>query len=410
MNSVTLRQSSLGIISIFLVITILFYKTLNTYFVQDDFFLLLISKLYTLNDLFNFFLPRYDTVWYRPLSSQVFFGFGQLIFGYQPFLYHVVVFLTHLLTTYAIYYFFLSEYNIKTVAVLSALLYGIHNIHTVSLSWLAAFSFISAPLFIVLAFIFYKKKNLFISLVFYILGLLTSEVVIIYFFLLVVDSFSNKALKKSTLLMFSIPIIVIIFARFLFFPTTQKSQLYLFSFSPHFLSNLKFYIIRLVGIPMLVDEMPHLLKNFTFTMGVIILLALLMGLIRLCKYRMPIKILVYWSGVAFMGMIPFLLMPNHIAPHYLSFSLIGFVIVIAWLIFHGSLFFPVYIQKIYLGIIIGTFILLQIISINWTLQTHEIFRRAELSRRLIAEKTYDHKIGSEEYFSLGAGSAEEIFK
>ena len=56
------------------------------------------------------------------------------------------------------------------------------------------------------------------------------------------------------------------------------------------------------------------------------------------------------------------------------------------------------------------FLLIQGIGIFWTYNTHWIFQRAILAKTLVEKKSYFHEVGSEEYFSLGANTAAEVYK
>lgn len=109
--------------------------------------------------------------------------------------------------------------------------------------------------------------------------------------------------------------------------------------------------------------------------------------------------------VWFAMLVPFLFLTNHVSPHYLSFAWVGGAAVTA-IGFEemGKGHFKIY----FLGIL--AFLLLQFVGSRWTYQTHWIFQRAEMAKRLVGENYLLHPVGSEEYFSLGAGAAAEVFK
>src|SRR3989338_10640602 len=70
----------------------LFYPSLNYYFFQDDWFVLNWVKT---GDFLSFFKFRVDTIYWRPLSMQLFFWIGKSIFGLNPIGYHLISFTIH---------------------------------------------------------------------------------------------------------------------------------------------------------------------------------------------------------------------------------------------------------------------------------------------------------------------------
>lgn len=404
---------SILIFCVLILTSLVYLKTLFVYFVQDDFFLLLISSPHSFSDFMNFFIPRSDTVWYRPLSSQVFFGIGQILFKFNPVPYHALTLLTHMLTVFFIYKSSSIFGEKKPVGLVAALFYGIQSAHTVSLSWLAAFSFILGPLFLLLSLTAYVKNKQFSSILFYFLGLLATEVSVIFVLWLVgfILFFKQFKFDWKLLMVYVVLGISLFWLRLSVFPSGQTIDLYAVSITPAFFSTLKFYLIRLVGFPMLIDEMPILLKTLTYILGSVFTGGIILGvwskIYKLKNFTTSFK---FWFFISLIGLSPFLLLSNHIAPHYLSFSLLGAAYVFSTLILEGAAFIPIRLKTVYLGIIVIAFVIWQFIGIEWTFQTHWIFRRADLAKKLVQEKKFEQPVGSEEYFALGAESAQSLFK
>ncbi len=59
--------------------------TLGYYFLQDDFYLLLIGKASSIKDFLSFFAVQEGLIAYRPLSDQIYYYLLQTIFSLNPF-------------------------------------------------------------------------------------------------------------------------------------------------------------------------------------------------------------------------------------------------------------------------------------------------------------------------------------
>ena len=384
----------------------MFFPSLQTFLVQDDFWLLMISKVVSFRDAFILFLPRLDVVWYRPISSQMFFAVGQWWFGFNPLPYHVIVFLTHLLSAWFLYQLLIALKLSRGVGWLSALIYATHQIHTVSLSWLSAYSFILGPLLVVLTILLFLRENYGWAFIIGVICVMTNEVgLLMPFYLLPIIYFypSRKQIKNWQLV---IPYILvsalIVFLRKVVFPTSIVTKLYQADISANTVSTVKFYALRLLGVPLLYNDMPARLQIF-----ILLLVGLLTGVLawNLVKTwnqeKRTLLLLVYFSGL---GLLPFMILPNHLAPHYLSFSLAGFSVILA-----TSMQRVLNIHKWIYFVSIGIFLLLQLLGSQWTYSTHWLFTRAELAKKLIFEGNLDHQVGTEEYYALGANAANNIF-
>ncbi len=383
-----------------------FFPSLLTFFVQDDFWLLSISHIKTAGDFFNFFIPLSDAVWYRPLSSQVFFFIGRTVFGLNPLPYHVVVLITHIGTSFILYKWIKKMTNNEQVSMFSALVYGTHQVHTISLSWLAAYSFVLGPFFLALTLFFFTSKKYVLAFFAYLLGLLSSEVLIITPLILLLYFLiykKNTSIKFVLLFIFSAVLLVLL--RFYFFPSQQNTPLYSVTFSSHIFETIKFYFLRLIGVPLFINGMDPGLKLFVSGLSVILFVGTLIGFVR-NRSRVS-KQVVLWFGIYLLAIAPFLLLPFHVSPHYLSFALIGAAPLFSYYLLLAS---SIRLKKAYLMIAIGSFLLLNFAGTQWVYQTHWVFRRADIAKQLILHKNFIYPPGSEEYFSLGANAASKVFE
>ncbi len=105
-------------------------------------------------------------------------------------------------------------------------------------------------------------------------------------------------------------------------------------------------------------------------------------------------------------LLPFLLLPNHQAPYYVSFSLIGFSMILGCLL---SNLLSTKLNSILFYLSVIFYLSIQSISIYYTYTTHWIIRRAVVSEYLVKNGIYYAPIGTEEYYALGANMAEKLY-
>jgi len=383
-----------------------FFSSLFTYFAQDDFFLLSVSKAANLNNLFEFFIPRPDVVWYRPLSSQVFFFTARLLFGLQPFFYHLIVFVTHATVIIFLYKLLLRFGLNNKLSFVSALAYGIHQIHVVSLSWLATYSFVLGPLFLVLLLYYSNLFRYKQSLLVYFAGMLTTEFFIVFMPLYTWNEFIYTGkINKIKSFSFAAVSAFILYLRFVAFPTQFSSDLYKFALANEIFPTLKFYLFRIFGIPLLYDILPLILQLVSFISVILCVGFVLVGIYQSYTSKLTIPKWVWLTGgTSLVSLFPFMLLTSHVAPHYLSFTLITLLPIFSWFISRARL-----INVRVWTIVFMAFLFSNTIGIIWTYQTHWIFRRAKLAEKLVQQQNFIHPVGSEEYVSLGANSAAQDF-
>lgn len=405
-----LRRDFLFLFFLFFTVSFFFGKSLVMFFAQDDFWLLSISQLENPVELFTFLIPRADAVWYRPLSSQFFFYISNLLFGLKPFGYHVVVLVTHAVTAFVIYKFISELSKNIQMGYIAAYLYVIHQVHTVSVSWLAAYSFIISPLFLMLMILSYSKRRFKNAFFFYLLAVLSHEVAIvgIGFLWLYQRIFQGKN-NWLHIILYILPGVGTLILRFKFFPTEITTNAYSISLGSDLFLTLKFYLLRIINVPWFIDGMSNFVKLSSVILIGVFLLYLIWGIKNIYQSQSNKRIL-FFGGIGCLGLLPFLLYPNHLSPHYLSFSLLGGAPLFAEIVFIGISRLNQKVRFQILVFFIAVYTLLQYIGSQWTYQSHWIFKRAKLAQELVAKRELVHPIGSESYFSLGAGSAQKVYE
>ena len=166
------------LIAIFLVIglsLLLYYPSINYYFLQDDWFVL---NWVRSNNLLSFFEFRTDIIYWRPLSMPLFFWIGKILFGLNPFGFHVISFILHflnilLLSTIS----YLLFKNIKA-ALLSGFLFATASFHFMTLSWLSLTWNVIGLFFFQIAIVFYLQYRNKISYIKY-YGIIIFSIILI---------------------------------------------------------------------------------------------------------------------------------------------------------------------------------------------------------------------------------------
>lgn len=245
---------------IFIAVTALFWPSFFSYFFQDDWFSLSISRAKNPAEFVNFFLPRSDVIYYRPLGMQVPFFLVQSIFGLQPFPFRLATLFIHFLNGYLVYrllFFFVKE---KRLSEVGAFLYLTSATHMIVFFWAATFAFVLGPLFYFLCFWWFLIGKHRLSLVAFILGLLTNELVITLPMILLVGTWAKlvKQKKWRLLMPYFITAAVYVVVRFVTrFPTSGGYTL-LTSVHQLFL-NLRNYVLWSLNWP---DEIHNQFVSF----------------------------------------------------------------------------------------------------------------------------------------------------
>ncbi|KKP63201.1 MAG: hypothetical protein UR56_C0001G0008 [Candidatus Roizmanbacteria bacterium GW2011_GWC2_34_23] len=178
--------------------TFLFKNAFSTYFLNDDFFFLKITRINSFSQFVNFFSPirQYS---YKPVSTEVFYFLIHL-FNENIFIAHLLGFFVFYIGIYYLYkiIFFLSKN--KILAYLTTGFYAINFTHVFQLYYLGTFQ--EVFLFTFLAISFYKLltgKNT-QAIIFFILALLSKETAVLFVpFLIIFKLFVNKKISWKKL-------------------------------------------------------------------------------------------------------------------------------------------------------------------------------------------------------------------
>ena len=373
-------KSKLPLIILLVAIFLFYSPLLFLNFIQDDFFCLLISKTNNLKDFFVFFTPEHSFItshytFYRPLTTQFYFGVMQKIFGLQPFFFHFASLLVHLLNVFLVYKLaklFFPKAG-RLLPLLSAFIYGSSQNHIVAIGWASNMQELGVTTFILLSTIFYRKNFIFYSLIFFILALLSKETAITLPLLLF---FINPKPKK--LIPFGLILAYYLFVHFIKFRFTETEN-YQLIVNFQALNTLKWYIWWGIGLPeMFMDYIgprfsivPNLWRFF-FKESVAIFS--LFGLLSLTLITSAItkikKFSFFFLAFYLIFLLPIIFFPQNKYPYHQTTALAGFSIFLACFLASS--------KKYLIVSFVLFFGLLQIFSRNLTLQTNPMIQRSKL--------------------------------
>lgn len=335
---------------IVILVLLIYFPSLNYYFLQDDWYVL--NKV-SQEPLSKFFIPRSDVIYYRPVGMHLYFYLSKLLFGLNNFAFHLTVFFFHIANTLLLFYILYTLFKDKLSAVLGSLIYGTSSIHFMTLSWLALSWNVFGVFFILISFIFYiKKKDKSIykifTFLFFLLALLATEFALIYpFFLMIFSHFFREEsisilIKKNKTLFLSMILLGVTYLilRFYIYPIPIKGE-YQIVIGLSSVKTLFWYLLWIFNIP---EELKYqtifsqlrvtqtLINDGTEFLLPTIVAPVLSALSFICMLFLFKKNMYLLVGSLFIFvsfLFPVLFLPAHTYPYYLTLPLIGLVLLIS---------------------------------------------------------------------------------
>lgn len=413
----------------FLLILLLFlsiyYPALSNFFSQDDFLLLSASEAKNFKDLLLFFRPLDDAVFYRPISMQLFFYLGKRFFDLNPFGFHLIGFLFHILNIFLTFRLIKILTKNQDVSLVVAFCFGVSSTHFMSLFWICEFSLILSTFFALFSLIYYlQKKNTFFVF-FFLLALLSNEIVAgLPFIILSYNFIFHKKGEFKKILLPTIFIFLFFLLRFVLFPTSLGKFYALRISIKQLFSSLRWYSLRAISLPELIKDYltsEDILKINLLSALVFLSLGFLIPTILAFKQKKySLRIMVFGIFWFILGLLPVLFMPQHLLSSYLTFSLPGFLL---FLLSNLNLKKPS--QKICVFISLAAFYLSSLTSVFFLQKKHWIVYRAKIAEvnlknlkknypilennRIIYFTNSKPKASSELYMAMGGDSAVKLF-
>lgn len=387
---------------------LLFKNSFFTYFFQDDWFLLAISKIKAVGDFLHFFIPRFDVQFYRPLSHEIFYFIGQHLFGLNPLGFHAVAwifFIANIILVWKLSKIFLAD---KKLSLLFAFLYATSAIHYNSLFWIINFSYILVGFWYFAGFLIFVKsgnsgRTNFLLNVIFILGLLSNEFMITFpaILFIYILLFKSRHLRKYFPLLTGLVVIVLfyLFVRLFIFKPSYGT--YQFVFNKSVISSYRFFVLFFLNWPeTMKDQMitfyrvnGRFLQTFSSEFyifltnlalfAIVFILLPVISFIANAKYKLFIfkkyKELFFALLWFLINLLPIIFIPSHISPHQGTIAFWGFLLLF-FVMFDGALR---YLNK-YLSVILIISIIISWVVSSYTAiilndKIHWIKRRSDLA-------------------------------
>ncbi len=167
-------------IRLILIISFLAYSNtfFNSFLWDDKEMIVKNREIKSLKNIPGFFVPQPDEP-YRPLRK-VLYSVNYFFFGLRPGLYHMVNAGLHTANVLMFYLVVLLIFKNKGMALLAALIFGVNPAWNEAVVWIKNCAGLLAALLFLLAFYFYVKKKLRLSLLFFITALFTKEIALTF--------------------------------------------------------------------------------------------------------------------------------------------------------------------------------------------------------------------------------------
>ncbi|MDP2907626.1 MAG: hypothetical protein Q8O03_06810, partial [Nanoarchaeota archaeon] len=131
---------------------------------------------------------------YRPVR-EVFYAISYKLWGLNPLGYHLNSLIIHILASILVYKIAMQIFKKESTALVSALFFAAHPLHTESVAFITASFDIIGIVFVLAAFFLYVTERKFLSNVFFLLAAFTYELTLTLPLLLVLYDFCFKKIK-----------------------------------------------------------------------------------------------------------------------------------------------------------------------------------------------------------------------
>lgn len=248
-------QNPVFFIFLFAYILLIFKPAFSINFFQDDYFFLKISRANSIVDFLRFYSPFHEYS-YKPLATESFYFLFHLL-NYNIVLGHFIVFITFFVGLVFLYKIIKQLFNSELLSKLTVFLYASSLVHVFQLYWFATFQEICVFVFLSITFYSFLKKHFILSMVFFVMALLSKETAILFvpflfLFVFVQSKGDINKIRKHSITLSGYTLIA-----FLFWLTFSYSLNYVMSldnykiaFNPKLLiNNAVWYWLWSIGYP-----------------------------------------------------------------------------------------------------------------------------------------------------------------
>ncbi len=376
---------------------ITFKSSFSAYFFQDDWFSLSISRVTNIAQIFKFFIPRSDVIYYRPLGMQIPFAVSQFIFGLNPLPFHIVTFIIHLLNGLLVYFLIKELLSNKNIAIFGTFLYLISATHGIIFYWSATFAFVLAPFFYFSSVLLYFRKHILISIVLFVMGLLSNELLISLPVLLLIYELVLGKREFKKLAIYFILTFAYLVMRWQYLPNVQQGDYQLQLGFKQLLLNLRDYCLWALNWPNEIHNQfsSFLLLNLTFMKNflfqittwmintLLVLFVIGLSLLNFIRNSTSRHIMIFGGMWFVIGLMPVLFFSQHAFSYYVPVALVGLIVVLGSSVANLSKTInPV--QYIILLLFIGSGLYAaSLLTMEFDYYTHWAPRRSQLSQKFI---------------------------
>ncbi|PIP33127.1 hypothetical protein COV53_04505 [Candidatus Gottesmanbacteria bacterium CG11_big_fil_rev_8_21_14_0_20_37_11] len=354
-------------INIFLIVFfcfILFFPGFTTYFYQDDFIHLSYSQSFRqIVESFNI-LNKASYPYYRPISTQLYFYIGKLIFGFNPLGYHIINFILFILNIILVNRLVKLLTNNHVISLLSCVFFAINSTHIAPLFSAANVQELFFVLFGLLTvdnyirwLKFNKIINYHFSILFLVFALMSKETAIILPGILFITNIYTRKINLRKLFKDFIPYLLISFIYLIghYFYGYPTSPSYKMIIGVKNINILFWYLLWSLSTPnILIDfvgpglKLNHVFLEVAKTNGwtyfiffplfvisfIFVLISVLLIQIRKNIFT-DTKLIVFGILWFIIGLLPLIVFPLHRLATEQSFSLIGLSLILGLIIYKG---------------------------------------------------------------------------
>ncbi|MEK9171094.1 MAG: hypothetical protein AAB823_00110 [Patescibacteria group bacterium] len=308
---------------------ILWGKLMSFPLAQDDYYLTSRAAFNSVSQQILSSLPNTDSIFFRPLGMWAYFYLAVRLFWVTAWKYRMIAILVHGINSILVYK--ISQKIIKSGAVFVWLMYLIAPWQFAAIGWIVNISYLTGAMFTFLSILSAFEKRLFLSVLFFFMGILTNELVTVVPLLMMLLRFA----KKRRLI---IPIIIILGlygAVRLKFPSASNGD-YGFRIGTNVIQNIRWLGMWTLGWPetykdqftsffnLNKDFLPVFSgETFIFALTSVLILAVFLTSI---KSNRTILLGISWFIAA---LSPVIFFNNHIYPHYVLIASVGLYLIIA---------------------------------------------------------------------------------
>lgn len=399
-----MKNTLIIFLSFFLISFLVFGNSLEVFFVQDDFVLIdKFSQGTLINDLKN--ITSFSDTHFRPIHYLYFVIFGN-IFDKNYQYYHLINIVIHTIAGYCVFLLGKKLFKSFFSSFVAAFFFLVNSSHFLSLFWISANAYIEIGFILFCVSLhFWISRKFSISILFLLLSTLASESYFFGFLILIMYEVIYSDFSKNRVLLIKISALTFLAAIFRFiFLTPQKTFDYFdVGFSLRTFSVIKYYLLRILGFS-------ELSGDLLISLVLLVIYGVLAK--RLIDTELDVRKISLFCSIIVIGLFPFILLPNHLSPHYMSLSIFGLSLIVASVVKMRS-------RNNYLLLVV--FLIISLLNINSLASKHWVIIKSKIAQTYIGqiEKTIatepeestiifnDNQISSslDAYLSLGGGSA-----